>query len=77
MPSSVLVTGANSGIGLVTALELAAAGWEVHGSVRSEDKADAVLQAARERGVAVHPVLLDVDDPASCARAACGVPVGR
>ena len=68
MTQSVLVTGANSGIGLVTALELAAAGWDVHGSVRSEDKADVVLQAARERGVAVHPVLLDVDDAQSCEK---------
>jgi NAD(P)-dependent dehydrogenase (short-subunit alcohol dehydrogenase family) len=68
VPKSVLVTGANSGIGLVTALELAAAGWDVHGSVRSEAKAEVVEQAAAERGVAVHTVQLDVDDEASCAR---------
>lgn len=63
---SVLVTGANSGIGLVTALELAGAGYDVVGSVRSAAKADAVRQAAEERGVTVRTVLLDVDDPASC-----------
>jgi NAD(P)-dependent dehydrogenase (short-subunit alcohol dehydrogenase family) len=67
VPKSVLVTGANSGIGLVTALELAASGWEVHGSVRSPAKAEVVEQAARERGVTVQTVLIDVDDEASCA----------
>ena len=65
--SSVLVTGANSGIGLVTALELAAAGYDVVGSVRSADKADVVARAAGERGVQVRTVLLDVDDAESCA----------
>ncbi len=68
MPKSVLVTGANSGIGLVTALELASAGWDVTGSVRSAEKADAVTRAAQERGVTVQTVLLDVDDAESCAR---------
>src|SRR5690348_2370700 len=41
---SVLVTGANSGIGLVTVLELAAAGYDVVGSVRSAAKAEVVQQ---------------------------------
>lgn len=67
MPSSVLITGANSGIGLATALELAAAGWQVHGSVRSEEKAQVVHEAAEQRGVSVQTVLLDVDDERSCA----------
>ena len=68
MPKSVLVTGANSGIGLATALELAGAGWDVHASVRSAAKAEVVERAAQERGVAVRTVLLDVDDAASCER---------
>ena len=67
MPKSVLVTGANSGIGLVTALELAGAGWDVHGSVRGLEKAEVVTRAADERGVQVQTVLLDVDDADSCA----------
>ena len=67
MSKSVLVTGANSGIGLVTALELAAAGWDVHGSVRTAAKAEVVDRAAAERGVQVRTVLLDVDDADSCA----------
>ena len=68
MPKSVLVTGANSGIGLVTALELAAAGWDVYGSVRSPAKAEVVEKAAQDRGVRVRTVLLDVDDAQSCER---------
>ena len=64
---SVLVTGANSGIGLVTALELAGAGYDVVGSVRSPAKAELVEAAAAERGVTVRTVELDVDDAASCA----------
>ncbi len=69
MPRSVLVTGANSGIGLATALELAGAGWQVFGSVRSPAKADLVQEAAGARGVAVATVLLDVDDADSCTDA--------
>ncbi|MGB8650108.1 MAG: SDR family oxidoreductase [Mycobacteriales bacterium] len=69
MRRTVLVTGANSGIGLVTCLELAAAGWDVIGSARTQKKATAVRRAAQEKGVEVRTLLLDVDDPASCARA--------
>ena len=63
---SVVVTGANSGIGLVTVVELAAAGYDVLGTVRSADKAQRVADAADERGVRVRTVELDVDDAASC-----------
>ena len=66
MSRSVLVTGANSGIGLVTALELAGAGYDVVGSVRSAAKAEVVQRAAAERGVRVRTVEIDVDDAASC-----------
>jgi NAD(P)-dependent dehydrogenase (short-subunit alcohol dehydrogenase family) len=65
---SVLVTGANSGIGLVTALELAGAGYDVVGTVRSAEKAAVVHAAAADKGVAVRTVELDVDDAASCER---------
>jgi NAD(P)-dependent dehydrogenase (short-subunit alcohol dehydrogenase family) len=64
---SVLVTGANAGIGLVTALELAGAGYDVVGSVRSAAKAKDVQRAADDKGVRVRTVQLDVDDPDSCA----------
>ncbi|MCW2543450.1 MAG: Short-chain dehydrogenase/reductase [Frankiales bacterium] len=69
MPSSVLITGVNSGIGLVTAVELAAAGWDVIGTTRDEEKADRVHAAAAERGVELRTVRCDVDDAASCADA--------
>ncbi|HEU4427826.1 MAG TPA: SDR family oxidoreductase [Myxococcota bacterium] len=63
-PGPVLVTGANSGIGLASALLLAERGWDVHGTVRSESKAEALWAAAKDAGVGsrVHPVLLDVSD---------------
>lgn len=69
MSKSVLVTGANRGIGLVTCLELAGAGWDVVGSARTAAKAARLVAAATERGLEVRTVLLDVDHPASCAKA--------
>ena len=63
-----VVTGANSGIGLATALELAAAGYDVVGTVRSEDKAKVLYDAAIERGVPVQAALLDVADEESTAK---------
>ena len=65
MGRTVVVTGANSGIGLTTAVELAAAGYDVIGTARSQDKADVLHQAADERDVSVRTVLLDVADAES------------
>ena len=62
---SVVVTGASSGIGLVTALELAGAGWDVVGTARTPEKAALVSEAAQERGVEVRTALVDVDDAES------------
>lgn len=70
---SVLVTGANSGIGLATVLELAGNGYDVVGTVRSAGKAAVVEAAATERGVSVRTVTLDVDDADDCARAVAQV----
>ena len=67
MGGTVLTTGANSGIGLATVLELARKGYRSVGSVRSEAKADAVHKAAADAGVQVETVLLDVTDAARCA----------
>jgi NAD(P)-dependent dehydrogenase (short-subunit alcohol dehydrogenase family) len=62
MGRSVVVTGANSGIGLATALELARVGYDVIGTVRSEEKAGQLHDAAASRDVTVTSVLLDVAD---------------
>ena len=64
---AVLTTGANSGIGLATAVTLATLGFRSIGTVRSETKADAVMAAAKEAGVRVETVLLDVTDAMRCA----------
>jgi NAD(P)-dependent dehydrogenase (short-subunit alcohol dehydrogenase family) len=63
---AVLTTGANSGMGLVTALELARRGWRSIGSVRSQEKAGIVAKAAAEAGVQVETVIMDVTDRDQC-----------
>ena len=65
MGKSVVITGANSGIGLVTALELAGAGYDVIGTVRSPEKASGLENAAAQAGTTVRTVVLDVADAAS------------
>ncbi len=63
-----LTTGANSGIGLATVLELARRGFRSIGTVRSETKAQVVADAASAAGVTVETIILDVTDPDGCAR---------
>jgi NAD(P)-dependent dehydrogenase (short-subunit alcohol dehydrogenase family) len=63
---AVLTTGANSGIGLATVIEVARRGFRSIGSVRSDDKAKVVHAAADEAGVEVETVLLDVTDADAC-----------
>jgi NAD(P)-dependent dehydrogenase (short-subunit alcohol dehydrogenase family) len=70
---TVLTTGANSGIGLATAIELARRGYHSIGTVRSEEKADRLTDAARDAGVEVEPVLLDVTDADACEKAMAGL----
>lgn len=69
---TVLTTGANSGIGLATVIELARRGFHSVGSVRSPAKAEVVHRAARDAGVAVDTVLLDVTDAARCEEVIAG-----
>lgn len=68
MPLNVLITGANSGLGLLTAQKFAEAGHTVHASLRNPEKAEA-LNALKERGLPVTLVPLDVTDPESIAAA--------
>jgi NAD(P)-dependent dehydrogenase (short-subunit alcohol dehydrogenase family) len=65
MAKSVVVTGANSGIGLVTCLELAAAGYDVVGTARSAAKARDLHDAADARGLVLRSVVCDIGDSAS------------
>lgn len=73
MQRSVLVTGANSGIGLATALHLADLGFGTIGAVRSDAKAEILAKAAADADVAVQPVVLDVADADACARVMAGL----
>ena len=64
MPLNVLITGANSGFGLLTARTFAEAGHVVHAGYRNPAKL-AGLQALVEEGFPVHPVRIDVTDDAN------------
>ncbi|WP_405541084.1 SDR family NAD(P)-dependent oxidoreductase [Streptomyces phaeochromogenes] len=66
---SVVVTGATGGAGAATALRLAGGGFDVIGTARSQEKADALVAAAAARGRPLKTVVLDVADPSSCAEA--------
>lgn len=68
MTRTVLTTGANSGIGLATVIELARRGYRSVGTVRSPAKAKPVQRAAERVGVKVETVLCDVTDPDGCER---------
>lgn len=60
-----VVTGSNSGIGRSAAVDLAAKGWTVYGTMRSLDKGEKLAAMAAEAGVTVHPVVCDVADSES------------
>jgi NAD(P)-dependent dehydrogenase (short-subunit alcohol dehydrogenase family) len=64
-PKSVVVTGANGGIGCATVVELARHGYDVIGTVRSPVAADDVARAADEVGVSVRTLRCDVADAAA------------
>src|SRR4051794_39267223 len=57
-----LVTGTSAGIGLSTAVSLAAAGWTTIATMRDLRKADALEAAAAQAGVALDIRALDVTD---------------
>jgi short-subunit dehydrogenase len=66
MPRTVLTTGANSGIGLATVIEVARKDFHSVGGVRSAAKARIVQEAAREAGVKVDTVILDINNATNC-----------
>ncbi|MEY2427055.1 MAG: hypothetical protein QOI61_2627 [Actinomycetota bacterium] len=73
---TVLTTGASSGIGLATVVELARRGFHSVGSVRSDAKGELVHKAAADAGVAdrVETVLLDVTDAEACEKVVGNLP---
>lgn len=73
MTCTVLVTGASSGIGLETALHLAALGFGVVGTARSQDKAESLATSARDAGVVVDTAVLDVTDANRCQELVTGL----
>lgn len=62
-----LTTGANSGIGLATTIELARRGLHSVGTVRTDAKAQVLHDAAAAAGVTVEHRILDVTDADGCA----------
>ena len=61
MTKRAVVTGANSGIGLATALRLGRDGYEVWAGARSADGLAAIKQAAADASLdTIHPIQLDV-----------------
>lgn len=70
---TILVTGANGGIGLATCIELARGDFAVVGTVRDDAAAETVRKAAADAGVDVGTEHLDVTDEAACRRVIGGV----
>jgi NAD(P)-dependent dehydrogenase (short-subunit alcohol dehydrogenase family) len=59
---TVVTTGANSGIGRATVLEVARRGYRSVGTVRSQEKAEMVSAAARDTELDVETAIVDVND---------------
>lgn len=72
---TVMVTGANAGVGYFASEQLAAAGAHVVLACRSPERAEAAVSAIRRRvpGASVEAVPLDVSDAGSVAEAAAGL----
>ena len=68
--SSVLITGANRGLGLEFAAEYAADGWHVFAACRSPAKAERLKELAQKPGSRVSILAMDVTDRESIRNAA-------
>ena len=73
MPSTALVTGTSSGIGLSTAVLLAEAGFNVVATMRHLEKATPLRERAAAAGVTLDVRTLDVQDDASIRACVDGV----
>ncbi len=62
---AVIVTGSGTGIGLETALHLAAHGFRVFATVRNLEQREEILQVAADRGVSLDVLRLDLTDRTS------------
>jgi NAD(P)-dependent dehydrogenase (short-subunit alcohol dehydrogenase family) len=69
MTPAILVTGASSGLGLETALHLAASGFQVFATMRDLARRGPLDEEARRRRVEIEALQLDVTDRASIDRA--------
>lgn len=65
----ILITGSNSGFGLLTALSLARGGHEVIATMRSLAKGESLQRTVAEEGLPIEIRQLDVGDPASVVEA--------
>jgi NAD(P)-dependent dehydrogenase (short-subunit alcohol dehydrogenase family) len=65
MGQTVLITGANSGIGRATAELLAGKGYKVYATMRDLEKGRDLADLAKAKGWDLHPIRLDIRDQAS------------
>ncbi len=75
LPRTALITGANKGIGLEVARQLAARGWRVFLGARDPARGEAAAAQIREAGHAAEFLALDVADTMSIGEA--GAELGR
>ena len=68
-----LITGANKGIGLETARQLAKQGITVLAGARDEAKANAAAAELSKEGLEVHGIVIDVNDESSIQKAAAQI----
>ena len=69
--SSVLITGANRGLGLEFAAEYAAEGWQVFAACRSPAEAEQLKNLAQKAGGKVSILAMDVTDGEASAMPQC------
>lgn len=67
MPKVILITGTSSGLGVSIAVQAAKAGHTVFATMRNLGKRDVLEAAAKEAGVSLNILQLDVQDSASIA----------